>query len=214
MKISKLFLFPLMLPVLFAGLLVLLLVSSLYTYHRLSEEVPVAELSFSRNGSQEYVATVAWGDFCNPQKYILRGDQWRLDARFLKWRPWANLLGLDAMYRIERLGGRYKDISEENAASQLAYNLQSVEALDLGAILASYKTAISPVDSLYGSSVYDDMNENILYRVYRGQSGLLVRKTPLFDAHAAGAGLTIEIKRACADRVVWQETGIGIPADS
>ncbi len=175
----------------------LLLVSNLYTYHRLTAEAPIAELRFRRAGPQQFEATLVHGDFCREQHYILYGDQWRLDAQFLKWRPWANLLGFDSMYRIERLGGRYDRVDDENARQHLAHELHSAERVDLPAILSSYSGVFSPVDTLYGSSVYDTMGEGQLYRVYRGQSGLLVRKAPLADAESLGDGITIEINKGC-----------------
>lgn len=186
----------------FAGLLLggfavaLLLVSNLYTYHRLSAEAPIAELRFRQTGPQQYEATIAYGDFCQERKFMLYGDQWRLDAQFLKWRPWANLLGFDAMYRIERLGGRYASLAQENDSVHLAHELHDAERIDLPAILARYRGGISPVDTLFGSSVYEAMSEGQLYRVYRGQSGLLVRKAPLTDS--AARAITIDISTACS----------------
>lgn len=194
---KRILLFP------FAGLLLgafalaLLLASNLYTYHRLTAEAPIAELRFRQIGPQQYEATIAYGDFCHEQNFLLHGDQWRLDARFLKWRPWANLLGFDAMYRIERLGGRYGSVVEDNAGQHLAHELHDAERIDLPAILDRYSGPFSPVDTLYGSSVYDAMGEDRLYRVYRGQSGLLVRQVPLADMAIPGHGITIEINKAC-----------------
>lgn len=192
---KRILLFPFTGALLVAGALALLLASNLYTYHRLTAEAPIAELRFRQVGPQRYEATIAWGDFCEEQQYLLHGDQWRLDAQFLKWRPWANLLGFDAMYRIERLGGRYAAVEEENSGIHHAHALHAAERVDLPAMLARYEGRFSPVDTLYGSSVYDTMAEHRLYRVYRGQSGLLVRRFPL--AEAAGAGITIDIRRAC-----------------
>jgi hypothetical protein len=194
---KRILLFP------FAGLLlgvfalVLLLASNLYTYHRLTAEAPIAELRFRQIGPQQYEASIAYGDFCHERQFLLYGDQWRLDAQFLKWRSWANMLGFDAMYRIERLGGRYGSVDEDNAGQHLAHELHNAERIDLPAIMARYSGWFSPVDTLYGSSVYDAMDEDRLYLVYRGQSGLLVRQAPLADAASPHRGITIEINKAC-----------------
>jgi hypothetical protein len=178
----------------------LLLLSNFYTYHRLTDESPIAELRFVGSAPGVYQATITYGDFCTPERYTLHGDQWRLDAMFLKWRAWANLLGMDSMYRIERLGGRYREVGEENAAMPHAYALHEESVIDLAGILASYEGLFSPVDTLYGSSVYDDMDPAFVYRVFRGQSGLLVRKVPAAGSEEGGGVLTIEINKSCADR--------------
>ena len=196
---KRILLFPFTGLVLGGFALALLLASNLYTYHRLTAEVPIAELRFRQVGPQQYEASIAYGDFCHEQHFILYGDQWRLDAQFLKWRPWANLLGFDAMYRIERLGGRYASLPEENSRQHLAHQLHTAEMIDLPAILSRYSGAFAPVDSLYGSSVYDTMATGWLYRVYRGQSGLLSRKAPLAGDLSPG-GITIEINKACSEK--------------
>lgn len=194
---KRLILFPLGGVSLLLLVLALLLASNLYTYHRLTDEAPIAELSFRQLAPQQYLATIAYGDFCHEEQYTLYGDQWRLDAQFLKWRSWANLLGLDALYRIERLGGRYLALTDENAGPHRAHRLYPQQRVDLPAIMARYDGALSPVDTLFGSSVYDSMAENVLYRVYRGQSGLLVRRLPGPELTATG-GLTIDIHKACS----------------
>jgi hypothetical protein len=192
---KRLLLFPLTGLGLALLVVALLLASNLYTYYRLTDEVPIAELRFRPLGPQRFEARIAFGDFCHEQVYALDGDQFRLDARFLKWRPWANLLGFDALYRIERLGGRYAAVARENRAPHRAYPLNPQQRIDLPAVLARYQGSLSPVDTLYGSSVYDNMEPGFLFRVYRGQSGLLVRKVPLQPP----AGLTIDIRRSCGE---------------
>lgn len=197
---KRLILFPLYGLLLVAGLSVLLLASNLRTYYRLTDEAPIAELTFRKTGFREYEATIAYGDFCTAEHYRLYGNQWRLDARFLKWRPWANLLGFDAMVRIERLSGRYQDVTDDNTGQHHAHALHSTDLPDLTVMLDRYGGRWSPVDTLYGSSVYDSMDERSVYRIYRGQSGLLVRKQPLFDSAAHGGGFTIPIDTACDTR--------------
>jgi hypothetical protein len=181
--------------------IVLLMAGNLYTFHRLSDEAPIAELRFTAVGPEEYRAAISYGDFCKTEYYTLYGNQWRLDARFLKWHSWANLFGLDALYRIERLSGRYADVGDENTGRTVAYRLYPQRGIDLVAVLNEYDGFLSPVDTLYGSSVYEDMRMDYRYRVYRGQSGLLVRKQRLPDPDATDGGvITIEINSACTSR--------------
>jgi len=197
---KRIFIFPFLGLMLSGVAVVLLLLSNFYTFHRLVDEEPIAELRFSRLGQQAYEAVLRYGDFCTPEKYLLYGDQWRLDAEFLKWRPWANLLGFDSMYRIDRLGSRYQDIQSENSDLHAAYELVSGMPLDLTSLIASYDGYFTPVDTLYGSSVYAAMDDSAVYRVFRGQSGLFVRKDSATRGTGTDSGLTIEIDAACADK--------------
>ncbi|MDH3527491.1 MAG: hypothetical protein OEN52_01715 [Gammaproteobacteria bacterium] len=197
---KRILVLPFLGVVLLVGVFVLMLTANLYTFHRLIDESPIAELSFAATGAQQYQATIAYGDFCKPEHYRLDGDQWRLDALFLKWHPWANLLGLDSMYRIERLGGRYRDTAEENTKPRHAHELHPQQGTDLASMIARYTGRLSPVDTLYGSSVYDDMDEAFVYRVYRGQSGLLVRKARRVAPVDDGDVITIDINKTCSHK--------------
>ena len=104
----------------FAGMLMLaaaaaffILSSNLHTYARLTHEAPVAQIVFEARGPQRFRATLAQVPSGEMQTFMLAGDEWQLDARILKWRGWASLLGLDARYRLERVSGRYRDIDQE-----------------------------------------------------------------------------------------------------
>ena len=204
--IKRLFLLPLAVMLLLAALVGLLLAANLHSYYRLSDESLIAELQFVRTGDGRYDAIIAYGDFCNPERYALYGDHWRLDARFLKWSPWANLLGFDSLYRVERLSGRYREIDRENAGPREAHALHPRDGVDLVAVLAKYGGRFSPVDTLYGSSVYDEMNPDQVYRVYRSQSGLLVRHAPRPTADRSDGVTTIEITRSCAPQADSYDT--------
>jgi hypothetical protein len=82
----------------------------------------------------------------------------------------------------------------------VAYELRPDVPLDLTAIIAKYHGFFTPVDTLYGSSVYAGMEDGAVYLVYRGQSGLFVRKGGSLVPGDATSGLTIEIHAACAAR--------------
>jgi len=197
---KRLLLFPFLAVMLSVIAVLLLLASNFYTFKRVTAEEPIAELRFTRVGPQEYEAVMRYGDFCTPETYRLFGDQWRIDAEFLKWRPWANLLGFDSMYRIERLGSRYLDIQGENTSRRVSYALRPAVPVDLTAVIAAYHGIFTPVDTLYGSSVYASMDKDAVYRVFRGQSGLFARKAGTIRGDDAASGLTIESNAACAAR--------------
>lgn len=179
------------------GLPVALLGWNLHTFNRLTDEAPIATLRFERLAPQHYAVELRSGDFCQPRHYQLEGDQWRLDARFLKWKPFANLFGLDAQYRLERLGGRYSDINQANQRPSVAYAIGDKPALDLTDYLDEKWLSWSPVDTLFGSSVYESIDPAYEYIVYRSQSGLLVRRQRIPSAHYDGGQLLIPIEQRC-----------------
>lgn len=170
---------------------------NLHTFHRLTDEAPIAILRFVPMAPQRYAVALRSGDFCNVQHFQLDGDQWRLDARFLKWKPVANLFGLDAMYRLDRLGGRYSNIQEANTRTSVAYDIGDKPGIDLTDYLDDKWLSWSPVDTLFGSSVYETIDPAYEYTVYRTQSGLLVRRQLLEAARYEGGTLVIPIEKHC-----------------
>jgi len=180
-----------------AGISVALLFSNIYTFNRLTDEAPIAKLRFTQLAPQKYTVELRSGDFCDPQTFVLYGDEWRIDARFLKWKPLANLVGLDAMYRLERLTGRYQTVSDENTSRHQAWRIGKQPGFDLFQYAKRDWKYWSPVDTFFGSSVYEAIDPAWEYTVYRSQSGLLVRKESAAPAHYEGGALVIHIEKDC-----------------
>jgi len=170
---------------------------NLNTYARLTDELPVARLSFQPVAPQHYRVELRSGDFCDVQAFQLYGDEWRIDAHFLKWKPWANLLGLDARYQLDRLSGRYWDVRQENENPHIAWALSDPSLLESVIADGGWLAGLSPLDTVFGSSVYQSIEPGYEYTVYRGQSGLLVRKQPVATIHRRGSRLVIPIDKPC-----------------
>src|SRR5258708_27931739 len=99
-----------------------LIAANLRTYQRLSFEQPAGELQFTRTGEREFNAILTYPSG-ERASFALRGDEWQVDARVLKWHAFANLVGFDTAYRLERIGGRYTRIEDERAETPTGYAL-------------------------------------------------------------------------------------------
>ncbi len=181
------------LATLFAGLVAW----NLHTFNRLTEESLIARLRFVPVAEQQYEVELRSGDFCKSQSFRLFGDEWRIDARFLKWKAWANLLGMDSMYRLERISGRYRNIDDENRQRHFAYAIGDAPVIDLARYAERDWGRWAPVDTSFGSSVYESIDPAYEYAVYRSQSGLFVRKRPAGPARYEDGALVIRIEKEC-----------------
>jgi len=170
---------------------------NLHTFNRLTDEAPIAQLKFVPLAPQRYSVELRSGDFCTARHYTLNGDEWRLDARFLKWKPLANLFGFDALYRLDRLGGRYSDIKQAASKTPSVYSIGNKPRIDITDYLNEKWLSWTPVDTNFGSSVYETIDPAYAYTVYRSQSGLLVRKHRLETARYESGALVIEISKPC-----------------
>lgn len=155
---------------------------NLQTYNRLSYEQKVADISFVQTGPRAYMATVTVppsekSDTETVTEYALVGDEWRMDARVLKFHPWANVAGLDAVYKLDRLQGRYADVASEQNAPRAVHALSSNAGLDVYELARGRAKDLNAVDASYGSSVYLPMVDAGAYEVKLTQSGLVARPT-------------------------------------
>ena len=164
----------------------LLISSSLASYRRLTTEQPAGQLEFRRIGYHQFN-----GVFTSPSgertDFALRGDEWQIDARILKWRALANLAGFDTAYRLERISGRYASIEDERNQPRTVYPLNPPERIDLWELLHRYQTWLPWFDALYGSATYLPMADGATYEIEVSQSGLLARPRNAAARSAVGS---------------------------
>jgi len=103
------------------GLLVLagaaitgLIAWDIFSYRSLPEGSPVATLSFEADGAQRYKVRIEQGK--ELRFATLEGDLWQLDARILRWKGIATLIGLEPGYRLHKLSGRYLAVEQQDQA--------------------------------------------------------------------------------------------------
>ena len=147
---------------------------SLLTYERLTYEQLAAEIMLSRLGERHYRATLTYPSR-RTQSFELRGDEWQVDARVLKWRGLANVAGFDTVYRIERISGRYSDIESERGAQRTVHVLNEPASIDAWDLARRYRTYVPWIDALAGSATFLPMADGALYQVNVSQSGLIAR---------------------------------------
>jgi len=168
------------------GLCLGLVAASLHGYKRLTAEQLAAKVTLRQLGERQYALTLE-APGSAPQHYDIRGDEWQIDARVLKWRPAATIAGFDTVYRLERLSGRYGDIIQERTAKRTVHALAvSDEPVDLWDLAKRYHSYVPLVDALYGSAAYVPMAEGAQYDVSVSATGLVVR--PANDAAKKAVG--------------------------
>jgi len=152
-----------------------LVAASLHGYRRLTSEQLAAKVTLRQLGERQYALTLEPPGRA-ARHFEIRGDEWQIDARVLKWRPLATIAGFDTLYRLERLSGRYGDVVQERTARRTVYALAtSEEPVDLWAVAKRYHAWLPLVDALYGSAAFVPMAEGAEYTVTVSASGLVVR---------------------------------------
>ena len=162
-----------------------LLGTTLLSYERLTHEQLAMELQFEQLGERHYRVNVAYPSG-RRQAFELRGDEWQVDARVLKWRGLATVLGFDSVYRLERISGRYRDLAAERTAERTVHALHEPAEIDLWDLVRSAKSWAPWIDARYGSATYLPMSDGASYQVTVSQSGLVAR--PLNQAAREAVG--------------------------
>ncbi|MCK9489047.1 MAG: hypothetical protein M0Q42_06555 [Xanthomonadales bacterium] len=162
-----------------------LLAVSLHGYDRLTDEVPVATIGFTQTGVQAFSAELALADGRHLVLPVL-GDEWQLDARVLKWAPWAVLAGLDPLYQLDRFSGRWRDIDNELGAPRSVHDLTGGRALDLWRLAWRHPHWLPFVDTDYGSSAYLPMRDGARFQVSLSPLGGLVARAVVPATAAPG----------------------------
>lgn len=167
-----------------AGLLLLLLgvlgwgvVLGTRGYRSLTREEVAARVEVDPVGEQSFRAVVRGRDI-PPDTFRIAGDQLYLDARVLKWHPWANLLGIHTAYRLTRIGGRYRSLEDERSRERTVYALSEQDGMDLFRAAESVPGLSRLVDAVYGSASFVPADRAGTFEVRVSTSGLLIRARP------------------------------------
>ena len=158
----------------------LLAFSNLNTYQRLNYENTIAEVLIRKLALQKFqlvlITAERQGEEAEPEYYSLYGDEWQLDSRIIKWKGWANVIGLDSYYQLDRLSGRYSSIEQANSSPPTAHQLGAEEkGINIWKLKNLMKSKLPFLDAYYGQSVFMPMRDGAKFSVSISQTGLIVR---------------------------------------
>ena len=156
-----------------------LVATMLLGYHRLGSEARVATVETRQLAPQRYAVDLTFPDGSRRSAEI-EGDQWQLDARIIKWRSTALLLGAQPLYRLDRLSGRYRKI-EDTTKPMTAVDLSGDDLFDLADVKERFPTWLPWVDADYGSAAFLPLVDNGRFEVTLSAAGGLVAR-PADDA--------------------------------
>jgi hypothetical protein len=150
--------------------------SALLGYRRLTTETVLAEIQTRKISEQRFALRVDFPDGSH-RSFDINGDQWQLDARVIKWEAPAVMLGAPALYRLDRISGRYIDAAQEAERARSVVNLASRNPLDLLDLKQRFPQWLPFVDADYGSAAYLPLVDGGRYQVSLSPSGGLVART-------------------------------------
>lgn len=163
----------------------MVLLTSLYGYGQLTDEQIVSLIEFTETAPREYTARLMIDGEVD-QLLPLRGDEWQLDARVVSWEPPATILGLEPVYQLERLSGRYSDIDQEQSEPRTVHALAADATLDVWTIARRFPVLMPGVDAYYGTATYVPMADGARYEVTLSRDALIARPINAAAEQAVG----------------------------
>jgi len=137
-------------------------------YRAFTQEALAATIKTEPLGKQRFRATVTLPD-SSLHMFDLAGDAVYVDAHVLKWRPIGTLLGLETVYELDRIAGRYQALT--------VYSLAANKPFDAFDLARRYWILRPFVDAEYGSATFIGATApgGATHEVRVSTTGLLVR---------------------------------------
>lgn len=144
-------------------------------YRALTREEVAALIETAPMGSQSFRATFRFPDGAE-RSYTLAGDEVYVDAHILKWKPIANVLGLHTAYELDRVGGRYVRLEDEQNRPRTVFSLAERKPVDMFELRRRFPLLRPLVDAEYGSATFVLANRPARFEVRVSTTGLLIRR--------------------------------------
>ena len=145
-------------------------------YRAFTQEALAATIKTDPLGPHHFRATVTLADN-SLHMFDLAGDAVYIDAHVLKWRPIGTLLGLETVYELDRIAGRYQALGDEQSQQRTVYSLAANKPFDAFDLARRYLVLRPFVDAEYGSATFIGATARGggTYEVRVSTTGLLVR---------------------------------------
>lgn len=145
----------------------------IHGYQALTNEQVAATVTVNQTAPQAFTTTFNLADG-TVKSFELAGDELYVDAKILKWHPWANVLGLKTQYELDRVAGRYRLLDDEQTRPRTTYSLAPERQLDAFALGQRFASPL--VDAEYGSATFIPLADAASYEIRVSTTGLLARE--------------------------------------
>jgi hypothetical protein len=152
-----------------------MLAFSYFGYFQLVDEQLIGQIKFTESAPEQYVARLMLEGEERDRMFEIQGDEWQMDARVITWKPPMTLLGLDPIFQLDRLSGRYSEVEEELSKHRSVHALSEPAVLDVWQFARKYPKLMPGVDAHYGTATYLPMADGATYEVTMTRTGLIAR---------------------------------------
>lgn len=132
----------------------------------------ISEINVHYLDNKHYLVDIKYSEGLSiHSSFEINGDFWQLDLRIISFNKLLANFGLDCLYRIERIGGRYRSIENEIHARRSLYQLYENKLSDeLWSYMYTYMEG-RLFRAYYGSALYAPLADQAKYGVFLTDTG-------------------------------------------
>ncbi len=145
------------------------------SYQVFTHEQWIADLDIHPTSTQAFNATLTFKDG-QKKFFLLKGDQVQIDANILKWKPIAHFFGLNTLYSLDRISGRYLKVEDEKNNTPTLFSLKEDSSWDIAEWRKQYDILGHLVDAEYGSATFVPTQTVKTYELKISTTGLLLKE--------------------------------------
>jgi hypothetical protein len=166
------------------GLVTLSLLAMLQGWRAFTKKTAVAELQcieLSPHKLRVYLVPIETdGARGATEVYDVDGDQWQIGGDVLRFRPFLTALGVQPVFRLTRVEGRWNAAADANAHRATAFDRAPPSTAWLGLYRGADKAPVRwLVDGAHGQAVSQLPDRRAVYDVFMTPNGYVVDKRSL-----------------------------------
>jgi hypothetical protein len=169
-----------MVRVLFGGLtlagamIVGLIGLNLQTYAQLSKERLAGQVVLKKNGDFDYTATIDLADAegrlrGQPKDFQITGQRVHIEGPVVKFKPWANVIGIDSLFKVTEVYGTYVNPNCTNKYTPRRETTEECKTGDFMGCLGSSWQMLHLADFSHTSASGQLMDDGAIYDIYASQ---------------------------------------------
>lgn len=159
---------------LLASLFLAALALDVRDYNEIEPGSKIARVTFAQLKPQIFVAQITYteGRF-TAQSFEIQGDQWQMDARILAWKSPLRDWGIQPLYRLSRLSGRYMTLEQARTAPRSVYALGPPNrGIDVWQLMHQWHETLPLFLPQYGSATFMPMANQAAFDIVLTDTGL------------------------------------------
>jgi hypothetical protein len=147
---------------------------NLQTYAALSKERLAGQVTLKKVSDYEYTATIDLADAegklrGQPKDFQITGQRVHIEGPVVKFKPWANVIGMDSLFKVTEVYGTYVNPNCTNKYAPRRETTEECATGDFMGCLGSSWKMLNLADFSHTSASGQLMDDGAIYDIYASQ---------------------------------------------